>query len=304
MSEGSKFTFILVEQERAYVFVERSRWREREQAGDAKRAASASERERSVFPFNSSRSGTLLFRSKSKKLLDFSGQNRTSVAMLTPLKFAGGIRTTSSLPLADQKPHHLHRRRRNLTITTNAVTRRFVRTLDGACDLEVLESRAAAAAASPSSSSSSKPPLLFIHGSGHAAWCWAENFMPYYSEKGFDTVAVSLRGRGKSGPPPSGAKAGGTLESHAEDVAAVAEMLVGEGSRPPIVVGHSFGGMVAQKYALRGKEKQVSSLSSSPPPSLLSGIALLNSVPPSGNAAMIVRIAKERGLYVVFVFSK
>lgn len=190
--------------------------------------------------------------------------------------------------------------------TADAITRRFVKTLDGACDLEVLESRAAAASVSSSSSSSlPKPPLLFVHGSGHAAWCWAENFMPYYSERGFDTVAVSLRGRGKSGPPPSGAKAGGNLDSHAEDVAAVAEMLVGEGQRPPIVVGHSFGGMVAQKYALRGKEK-VSSLpssaSSSSSLSLLSGIALLNSVPPSGNAAMIVRIAKERGLCVSFVF--
>ena len=233
--------------------------------------------------------------------------------MLAPLKLTRGVPVATYLPLADRKPLLKLRRRRNSTIASassanasSSVTQRFVKTFDGACDLEVLEAKASP---SSSSSSSSKPPLLFVHGSGHAAWCWAENFMPYASARGFDSAAVSLRGRGKSGPPPRGAKAGGTLESHAEDVAAVAEALVGEGRRPPIVVGHSFGGMVVEKLALREREKQKkrrrgeagagsSSSSSSDPDSasLLSGIALLNSVPPSGNAAMIGRIAKERGL--------
>ena len=226
----------------------------------------------------------------------------------------------TSLPLADRQVRIKSRRPRNSTIASasspvdasSSVTRRFVKSHDGACDLEVLEAKAS------SSSSSPKPPLLFVHGSGHAAWCWAENFMPYSSARGFDSVAVSLRGRGRSGPPPRGAKAGGTLESHAEDVAAVAEALVRAGSRPPIVVGHSFGGMVVEKLALREKEKRKrekrggdeeagagsdsscssssSDSSDSESASLLSGIALLNSVPPSGNAAMIGRIAKERGL--------
>ena len=211
---------------------------------------------------------------------------------------------STSLPLADRKSTFLHRRRRNSRIASASLsanasfTRRVVKTFDGDCDLEVLESKASLP------SSSSKPPLLFVHGSGHAAWCWAEHFMPYSSARGFDSVAVSLRGRGKSGPPPRGLKAGGTLESHADDVAAVAEMLVSEGRRPPIVVGHSFGGMVVEKLALREKAKEretmssagSSSASASSASSLLSGIALLNSVPPSGNAAMIGRIAKERGL--------
>ena len=129
--------------------------------------------------------------------------------------------------------------------------------------------------------------------------------MPYFSAKGFHTAAVSLRGRGRSGPPPRGAKAGGTLESHAEDVFAVVEMLISEGHNPPIIVGHSFGGMVAEKLALREKERMTrssssssssSSPSSSSSSSFISGVALLNSVPPSGNATMIGRIAKERGL--------
>lgn len=173
--------------------------------------------------------------------------------------------------------------------TSSQINQRFVKSSDGACDLEVLEAKAASPSSSPP-----KPPLLFVHGSGHAAWCWAENFMQHAASRGFDSAAVSLRGRGRSGPPPEGAKAGGTLESHAEDVAAVAEALVGEGLRPPIVVGHSFGGMVVETLALKEKVKKTSSSSSAA--SLLSGIAFLNSVPPSGNASMIGRIAKQRGL--------
>ena len=42
------------------------------------------------------------------------------------------------------------------------------------------------------------PPLLFIHGSGHAAWCWAEHFLDYFADRGFDANALSLRGHGGS----------------------------------------------------------------------------------------------------------
>ena len=35
-----------------------------------------------------------------------------------------------------------------------------------------------------------KTPLLFIHGSFHAAWCWAEHYMPYFADLGHDVVAI------------------------------------------------------------------------------------------------------------------
>ena len=37
-------------------------------------------------------------------------------------------------------------------------------------------------------------PLLFVHGGYHAAWCWDENFLDYFADKGFRAVAVSLGG--------------------------------------------------------------------------------------------------------------
>lgn len=39
------------------------------------------------------------------------------------------------------------------------------------------------------------PPLVFIHGSFHAAWCWAEHWLPFYSQQGFDCYALSLLGQ-------------------------------------------------------------------------------------------------------------
>jgi pimeloyl-ACP methyl ester carboxylesterase len=38
-----------------------------------------------------------------------------------------------------------------------------------------------------------RPPLVFVHGSFHAAWCWAEHWMPFFSRAGFPCYALSLR---------------------------------------------------------------------------------------------------------------
>ena len=41
-------------------------------------------------------------------------------------------------------------------------------------------------------------PLLFVHGAWHAAWCWDENFLGYFADKGYRAVALSFRGHGES----------------------------------------------------------------------------------------------------------
>lgn len=45
------------------------------------------------------------------------------------------------------------------------------------------------------SGSGRKPPLVFVHGSFHAAWCWAEHWLPFFSEASYDCYAVSLLGQ-------------------------------------------------------------------------------------------------------------
>ncbi len=85
-------------------------------------------------------------------------------------------------------------------------------------------------------------PLLFVHGSCHAAWCYEENFLPYFADKGFGSYAVSLRGHGKS---DGHEKLNWTsIADYVEDVLQAASKL----SKKPVVIGHSIGGLVVQKY--------------------------------------------------------
>lgn len=58
--------------------------------------------------------------------------------------------------------------------------------------------------------------------------------------QGFHTLGDHAQG---ASDRPEGAKAGGTLASHAADLGA----LVGWLGRPPVLVGHSFGGLVVQR---------------------------------------------------------
>jgi len=85
-------------------------------------------------------------------------------------------------------------------------------------------------------------PLLFVHGTGHAAWCWDENFLPYFAEKGFSSHAVSLRGHGKS---EGHEKLKWTsVSEYVADVFQIASNL----PKTPVVIGHSLGGLIVQKY--------------------------------------------------------
>ena len=89
------------------------------------------------------------------------------------------------------------------------------------------------------------PPLLFVHGSCHAAWCWDEYFLPFFAERGFDAHALSLRGHGSSG---GGERLRWTpVAAYVDDVERVAEGL----PRPPVVIGHSLGGYIVQRYVER-----------------------------------------------------
>jgi len=124
------------------------------------------------------------------------------------------------------------------------------------------------------------PPLLFIHGSYHGAWCWKENFLPYFADRGYNAYALSLRGQGKSDIVIDQLVAG-TLDSHAKDIADLVDMF----PKPPVVIGHSFGGLILQKYILN-MGNDFPSQSTYPK---LAGAVFLSCVPPSGNKNMVGR---------------
>ncbi len=84
-------------------------------------------------------------------------------------------------------------------------------------------------------------PLLFVHGGCHGAWCW-ELFLPYFAGNGYEVHALSLRGHGASDGHERIRRT-----STAEYEADVAEA-AGRLSAQPVLIGHSMGGYVVQKY--------------------------------------------------------
>jgi pimeloyl-ACP methyl ester carboxylesterase len=111
-------------------------------------------------------------------------------------------------------------------------------------------------------------PLLFVHGGWHAAWCWNENFLGFFADKGYRAVALSLRNHGNSAKKNPWTS---SVADYVSDVAFVANGLPAE----PVVIGHSMGGFVVQKYL----EKH----------SAPAGV-LLASVPVSGVSRGLLRI--------------
>ena len=87
-------------------------------------------------------------------------------------------------------------------------------------------------------------PIIFVHGTGHAAWCW-RNFAEYFAQRGYATIAPSLRGHGGSAGAATLRRA--SIAEYVADVRRVAESL----DAPPILFGHSLGGLVVQRYLQR-----------------------------------------------------
>ena len=105
-------------------------------------------------------------------------------------------------------------------------------------------------------------PLLFVHGSFSDARIWDQNFLPWFAQQGYEAHAVSLRGHGLS-------------EGHSHlhtwrlaDYVADLDKTVQAMPGPPLLIGHSMGGMVIQKYLEQHTR--------------IAGMALMASVPPQG----------------------
>jgi non-heme chloroperoxidase len=86
------------------------------------------------------------------------------------------------------------------------------------------------------------PPLLFVHGAYAGAWCWQEHYLPFFAAAGFDAYAVSLSGHG--GSRRRDHLDSYSIDDYVNDVAEAAAAL----PAPPVLIGHSMGGFVVQKY--------------------------------------------------------
>jgi pimeloyl-ACP methyl ester carboxylesterase len=93
-----------------------------------------------------------------------------------------------------------------------------------------------------------RPPLLLVHGGSHGSWCWA-NYLSYFSNAGWDTLALNWYGHGGSEDLAPEALVNRSICDVTEEIGLVAATL----PRPPVVVGHSMGGLAAQVYAERNE---------------------------------------------------
>jgi pimeloyl-ACP methyl ester carboxylesterase len=95
-----------------------------------------------------------------------------------------------------------------------------------------------------SSSPTSQPlgTIILVHGAWHTAICWADTFLPYFAEHGYNVLAPSLRNHGKS-------EADGSLRwRRIKEYAADIQQVVNNTEGKVYLVGHSMGGHVVQKY--------------------------------------------------------
>ncbi|MFI5282329.1 MAG: alpha/beta hydrolase [Candidatus Dormibacterales bacterium] len=110
------------------------------------------------------------------------------------------------------------------------------------------------------------PPVLFVHGFWHGPWCWDEHVIPWFRARGYDARAVALR-RHQSRHAPGLRTT--RIREYVEDVAEAASKM----AEPPVVVGHSMGGFITQKY-LEDHVAPAAVLVASVPPSGILGAAL------------------------------
>ena len=132
--------------------------------------------------------------------------------------------------------------------------------------------------------------ILLVHGAWHGPWCW-DRFAERLRQAGHEVRAVALRGHpakdsggwvGVAGTARPSARMPYRIRDYVEDLAAA----VAECGRPAVLVGHSMGGLVVQKYLERGQAL---------------GAVLLAPVPTSGALGATLRFGVRHPLVLLKV---
>ncbi|MEO0585262.1 MAG: alpha/beta fold hydrolase [Bacteroidota bacterium] len=106
-------------------------------------------------------------------------------------------------------------------------------------------------------------PIVLVHGAYSSGTLWKENFLPYLAEKGHKVYAIHLK-------RPEDDHAIRTLFTYTlSDYVAQLKSLVDELGVPPLLIGHSMGGLVVQLFLTQY-------------PTAASSVCLLASLPPFG----------------------
>jgi pimeloyl-ACP methyl ester carboxylesterase len=102
-----------------------------------------------------------------------------------------------------------------------------------------------------------RPPVLLLHGYFIDASVWRD-WLEFLAKRGFPAYALNFRGRANSRPAPN--LGGVSIDDFVRDALDAARAL-----DRPIVVGHSMGGLVAQKLAEADAVRAAALLAPAPP---------------------------------------
>jgi pimeloyl-ACP methyl ester carboxylesterase len=100
------------------------------------------------------------------------------------------------------------------------------------------------------------PKIIMVHGGFCGGWVF-DAFRRPFEAAGYECLAPDLRGHGQGG----GGVAGVSMTDFAGDIAA----LVGAEPEPPVLIGHSMGGLVAMMAAAKAPVRALVLLAPSPP---------------------------------------
>lgn len=92
---------------------------------------------------------------------------------------------------------------------------------------------------------------------------WDEHFLPYFAENGYEAHALSLRGHGENETP--GSVHGIGLADYVSDLSEAVLRL----GQTPVLVGHSLGGVVVQRWLKRYEAPGAVLMGSGPPHGML-----------------------------------
>jgi pimeloyl-ACP methyl ester carboxylesterase len=102
-----------------------------------------------------------------------------------------------------------------------------------------------------------RPPVLFLHGAFTTHQCF-RGWLREFEARGWRCAAASLRGR-LDVPPPNAE--GVSLWQYLDDARRIVHAL----GETPAVIGHSVGGLLAQKLAEEGRCRAAVLMSPAPP---------------------------------------
>jgi len=104
-----------------------------------------------------------------------------------------------------------------------------------------------------------KDTIIFVHGAWHGKWCWDKYFKPTFLSHGYQVITFNLPGHDKAG------KIKGINKFSIGDYVKALEQEVQKLNALPIIIGHSMGGLIVQKFLEKNTCKKAVLMASVPP---------------------------------------